>query len=75
MDKRYLLIQKLPELTTDYIELETDNLANAGEFARLEWEIEKVSMEICMLGTNLTEDELISFLDSRHINTQFEGDK
>lgn len=65
MEKRYLLIQKLHELTSNYMELETDNLANAGEFSRLSWEIEEVAMQICMLGTDLTEDELIVFLDSR----------
>lgn len=67
MEDRYLLIQKLHELTSSYMELETDNLANAGEFSRLSWEIEEVAMQICMLGTDLTEDELIDFLDSRHI--------
>lgn len=67
MEKEYLLIQRLHELTNNYMELETDNLANAGEFSRLSWEIEEVAMQICMLGTDLTEDELIDFLDSRHI--------
>lgn len=65
MKKEYLLIQRLHELTNNYMELETDNLANAGEFSRLSWEIEEVAMQICMLGTDLTEDELIEFLDSR----------
>jgi len=65
MEDRYLLIQRLHELTNNYMELETDNLANAGEFSRLSWEIEEVAMQICMLGTDLTEDELIDFLDSR----------
>lgn len=66
MDEIYTLIQKLHELTSCYMELES-NLANAGEFSRLSWEIEEVAMHICMLGTDLTEDELIDFLDSRHI--------
>lgn len=65
MEERYLLIQKLHELTSNYMELETDDLANAGEFSRLSWEIEEVAMQICTLGTDLTEDELIDFLDSR----------
>ena len=71
MEKEYLLIQRLHELTNNYMELETDNLANAGEFSRLSWEIEEVAMQICMLGTDLTEDELIDFLDSRHIKEWF----
>lgn len=60
------LIQKLRELTSAYMELE-DDLSNAGEFARLSWEIEEVAMQLCLLGTDLTEDELIEFLDSRQI--------
>lgn len=63
----YELIQKLHKLSSEYMELETDNLANAGEFSRLEWEIEETSMKICRIGTDLTEDELIEFLDSRRI--------
>ena len=63
----YELIQKLHELTTEYMELETDDLANAGAFARLSWEIEKISMEICRFGTDITEDELIDYLYSRRI--------
>ena len=61
----YELIQKLHELTTEYMELETDDLANAGVFARLSWKIEKISMEICRYGTDITEDELIDYIDSR----------
>ena len=62
------LIKKIYELSSEYMELETDDLANAGEFSRLSWEIEEVAMQICRLGTNLTEDELIDFLDSRRID-------
>ena len=61
----YELIQKLHELSTECMELETDDLANAGAFARLSWEIEKVAMEICRYGTDITEDELIDYIDSR----------
>ena len=64
------LIKKLHELSSEYMELETDDLANAGAFSRLSWEIEEVSMQICRLGTNLTEDELIDFLDSRRIKNR-----
>lgn len=67
IDNNYLLIQKLHELTSNYMALETDSLANAGEFSRLSWEIEEVAMKICMQGTDLTEDEMIDFLDSRHV--------
>ena len=63
----YELIKKLHKLSSDYMALETDNLANAGEFSRLSWEIEEISMEICRRGTNITEDELMEFLDSRRI--------
>lgn len=66
----YELIQKLHKLCSEYMELETDNLANAGEFSRLSWEIEEVAMQICRLGTNLTEYELIDFLDSRRIKNR-----
>lgn len=68
MNDRYSLIQRLHELTSAYMELETDYLANAGEFSRLSWEIEEAAMQMCMFGTDLTEDELIEFLDSRHKN-------
>lgn len=67
MGDRYLLIKKLHELTSEYMSLETDNLANAGAFSRLSWEIEETAMQICLLGTSLTEDELIDFLDARKI--------
>lgn len=65
----YELIQKLHELSTEYMELETDDLANAGAFARLSFEIEKVAMQICRFGTDITEDELIDYLDSRLIKS------
>lgn len=67
MDDRYSLIHKLHKLTNSYMELETDDLANAGEFSRLSLEIEEVAIQICILETDLTENELIDFLDSRHI--------
>lgn len=66
----YELIQKLQKLSSEYMGLETDNLANAGEFSRLSWEIEEVAMQICRRGTNITEDELINFLDSRKIKSK-----
>lgn len=61
----YKLIQKLHKLSSEYMELESDDLANAGAFSRLSWEIEEVAMQICRLGTDITEDELIDYLDSR----------
>ena len=46
--------------------MELDNdLSNAGEYSRLSNEIEEVARQLCLLGTNLTEDELIDFLDIR----------
>ena len=68
MDKKYekyMLIKKLHELTNSYIELEPDNLANAGEFSRLLFEIEEVSIKLCLIGTDISEEELINFLDAR----------
>lgn len=73
MGDRYLLIKKLHELTSEYMSLETDNLANAGAFSRLSWEIEETAMQICLLGTSLTEDELIDFLDARKITKNKEN--
>ena len=43
---RYELISKLNKLTSQYMELETDDLANAGEFSRLNWKIEELAMEL-----------------------------
>ena len=64
------LIEKMYTLTTQYMELETDNLANAGEFSRLRWEIEELAMQICITNTDLSEDDLIEFLDEHHVNAQ-----
>ena len=60
-----MLIKKLYELTNNYMELEPDDLANAGEFSRLLFEIEEVSMKLCLIGTDISEEELINFLDAR----------
>ena len=71
MDKKYekyMLIKKLHELTNNYMELEPDNLANAGEFSRLLFDIEEVSMKLCLIGTDISEEELINFLDTRMVN-------
>lgn len=64
--KKYMLIKKLHELTNNYIELEPDDLANAGEFSRLSFKIEEISMKLCLLGTNISEEELINFLDTKN---------
>ena len=71
MDKKYekyMLIKKLNELTNNYMELEPDDLANAGEFSRLLFDIEDVSMKLCLIGTDISEEELINFLDARMVN-------
>ena len=60
------LIEKMHDLTVQYMELE-DNLANAGEFSRLRWEIEELAMQICITNTDLSEDDLIEFLDEHHV--------
>ena len=64
------LIEKMYALTTQYMELETDNLANAGEFSRLRWEIEELAMQICITNTDLSEDDLIEFLDEHHVKKE-----
>ena len=67
------LIEKMYTLTTQYMELETDNLANAGEFSRLRWEIEELAMRICITNTDLDEDDLIEFLDEHHVKEVDDG--
>ena len=64
------LIEKMYTLTTQYMELETDNLENAGEFSRLRWEIEELSMQICITNTDLSEDDLIEFLDEHRVKEE-----
>ena len=64
------LIEKMYTLTTQYMELATDNLANAGEFSRLRWEIEELAMQICITNTDLDEDDLIEFLDEHHVKEE-----
>lgn len=71
MDKKYekyMLIKKLYKLTNNYMELEPDDLANAGEFSRLLFEIEDISMKLCLIGTDISEEELIYFLDVRMVD-------
>ena len=53
----YEMIQKLHELSSEYMELEPDNLANTGAFSRISYEIEELAMEICIMNTDLTRDE------------------
>lgn len=65
--KMYELIEKIHALTTQYMELESDNLANAGEFSRLNWEIEELAIQMCIINTDLSEDDLIEFLDKHHV--------
>lgn len=62
----YEMIQKLHELSSEYMELEPDNLANAGAFSRISYEIEELAMEICIMNTDLTIDDLVAFLDEHH---------
>ena len=62
--EEYILIKKLNELTNECLQLD-DDLSSAGEYSRLSYEIEEVAMKMCLLGTNITEDELIEFLDTR----------
>ena len=62
----YELIQKLHELSTEYMELETDDLANAGVFSRIGYEIEEVAMELCIINTDLTIDDMVDFLTEHH---------
>lgn len=66
MDEEYLLIKQLHELTSRYMELESDDLANAGEFAGLSSDIEDIAIKICIQGTYLSEDKLIEYLDQHH---------
>ena len=63
------LIETMHDLTVQYMELE-DNLANAGEFSRLRWEIEELAMRICITNTDLDEDDLIEFLDEHHVKEE-----
>ena len=63
-----MLVKKLHKLTNNYMELEPDDLSNAGEFSRLLFEIENVSMKLCLIGTDISEEELINFLDARMVS-------
>lgn len=62
----YEIIQKLHKLSSEYMELETDDLANAGAFARISYEIEELAMELCIMNTDLTIDDLVDFLTEHH---------
>lgn len=64
MKDEYLLIKKLNKLTNEYLQLD-DDLSSCGRASHLLLEIEITAREMCMLGTNLTDDELIEFLDLR----------
>lgn len=59
-------VKKLHELTTEYMALE-DDLSSAGAHSRLSYEIEEMARQICMQNTDLTDDELIEFLDEHHV--------
>ena len=50
------------------MELEPDDLSNAGEFSKLLFEIEEISMKLCLIGTDISEEELINFLDTRIVD-------
>ena len=70
VDPNSELIQKLHELSTEYMELETDDLANAGAFSRIGYEIEELAMELCISNTDLTIDDLVDFLTKHHKTTK-----
>ena len=40
----YEIIEKLHNLSSEYMELEPDDLANAGAFSRIAYEIEELAM-------------------------------
>lgn len=65
MYKNVHLIHKLHSLSDQLINL-GDDLQDAGEFSRLVQEIEETAMELCILHTDLTVDNLIDFLDKHH---------
>ena len=54
------------DLTKEYMDLD-DDLSNATRYSQIRKEVEEIAMKICMLNTDLTEDELIDFLDSHYI--------
>ena len=59
-------IFELYDLTKEYMDLD-DDLSNATRYSQIRKEVEEIAMKICMLNTDLTEDELIDFLDSHYI--------
>jgi hypothetical protein len=61
--KMHLLIKKLHKLTSNYMKLD-NTLSNAYEISKLKDDIETTSREICILGTDLSDGELLEFLNS-----------
>ena len=59
-------VEKMHELTTEFLELE-DDLSSAGAHSRLSSEIEELAWQISIMNTDLTVDDLITFLDEHHI--------
>ena len=57
------ILEDMCNLLKDMMALE-DDLSSAGEYHRLQQEIEEKAMELILFGTSHTEDELIEFLDS-----------
>lgn len=58
----YLMIRKMCELTSRYLMIGND-LSTAKEALDLLYEIEKLSMDICRKGTDLTEKDFCEYLD------------
>lgn len=61
----YVILEKIYELTTEYFSLE-DALWNAGAFARLELEIEDLAMDMSRINTDLTDEQLRSYLTKHY---------
>lgn len=63
--EHYVIIKKLHELINEYFSLE-DALWNAGAFARLELEIEDLAMDMSRINTDLTDEQLRSYLTEHY---------
>lgn len=64
--EHYAIIKRLHELTNEYFSLEDDALWNAGAFARLEREIEDLAMDMSRINTDLTDEQLRSYLTKHY---------
>lgn len=63
--EEYVILEKIYELTTEYFSLE-DALWNAGAFSRIEMEIEDLAMDMCRINTDLTDEQLRSYLTEHY---------